>query len=698
MPRASHIRAFAITGVGCAVWLFGWCAASPAWQLRPLTLTETPTLQSAPLEGPALLAPAQQPAVSLPPSADAPENAPAPDPAPRAIASPLPQNEENANNPQVDAPATLHIQPSSRPLKSPGARDGFAPTPTTFRGITVGQTKLHELTQAWGPPSSQSDKNGVQELRYATAPFRVLQVYVEDGQVVSITGQLNKPASMEDLAKQFEISQFTPAAIHDQRGRKLGQIYPERGVLFGFTGPADAPRVDHILFESPSAEGFLTRAEQNWRRHPQSGLDDVKRVLQFEPSHLRAQILLVELLLEVGQIENARATVEAALEQAPQELRLRILLARGLLAQGSLDEAKVEAGRVLADPNAPAELHAAAELIQGDILKHAPNRDVRAAARHHQKAAQLATEAVQQSQQNAVTANAPDDAATQRDRLWVAVESYLAIADDVAQGQWRRREEAFAQWIHHAERTVENLAPSEVKDDWLFQLRRRALEASVAAGRAIDPAPYATAALECSARLLTKIGDPQRKAQMQSQLAASLHDAALAMQSSGKRAAAKDFLQDAQRLLEASLAQQPAEDLRRANLLGNVYYALGSECAFAENNHSSAIAWYSKAAPLLETPHRAGIAPSGVFGQQLVTMAISYWQTNAKERALRMTEQGLELMTHAVEHGELDRQTLSTPLVNLANMNRAMGNREQAQRYQTRLVDFQSAAPAESDN
>jgi hypothetical protein len=697
MPRASHIRAIAITGAGCALWLFGWCAAAPAWQLRPLTSTEAPTLQSAPLESPALLAPAQQPAVSLPPGADAPENTPAPVPAPRALASPAFQNVENTNDPEDEAPATLRIQPSSRPLTLAGARDGFEPTPTTFRGVTIGQTKHHELTQAWGPPSSQSDKNGMLELRYTMAPFRVLQVYIEDGHVVSMAGQLNKPAAMEELAKQFDISRFTPAAIHDQRGRKLGQIYPERGVLFGFTGSADALRVDHVLFESPSAEGFLTRAEQNWRRNPQSGLADVKTVLQFEPSHPRAQILLVELLLEVGQIEEARAAVEAALEQAPQEPRLRTLLARGLLAQKSLEQAKVEADRVLADPNAPGELHAAAELIQGDILKHAPNHDVRAAARHHQKAAQLATAAVQQAQQNAVTANAPYDAATQRDRLWVAVESYLAIADDVAQGQWRRREEAFAQWIHHAERTVENLAPSEVKDDWLFHLRRRALEASIAAGGAIDPSPYATAALECSARLLSTIGDPQRKAQMQSQLAASLHDAALAMQASGKRAAAKDFLQDAQRLLEASLAQQPAEDLRRANLLGNVYYALGSECAFAEKNHSSAVAWYSKAAPLLETPHRAGIVSSGAFGQQLVTMAISYWQTNAKDRALRMTEQGLEFMMHAVEHGELDRQTLSTPLANLANMNRAMGNREQAQQYQTRLVDFQSAAPSELD-
>jgi hypothetical protein len=45
----------------------------------------------------------------------------------------------------------------------------------------------------------------------------------------------------------------------------------------------------------------------------------------------------------------------------------------------------------------------------------------------------------------------------------------------------------------------------------------------------------------------------------------------------------------------------------------------------------------------------------------------------------------------------LDRSALAVPLANLAGMNRALGNEEQAEHYQTRLVDFQTPATDEDE-
>ncbi len=52
-------------------------------------------------------------------------------------------------------------------------------------------------------------------------------------------------------------------------------------------------------------------------------------------------------------------------------------------------------------------------------------------------------------------------------------------------------------------------------------------------------------------------------------------------------------------------------------------------------------------------------------------------------------------MQQAVDQGSLPRTALAVPFNNLASMNRALGNEQQAHQYQTRLVDFQE--PAEKD-
>jgi hypothetical protein len=91
-----------------------------------------------------------------------------------------------------------------------------------------------------------------------------------------------------------------------------------------------------------------------------------------------------------------------------------------------------------------------------------------------------------------------------------------------------------------------------------------------------------------------------------------------------------------------------------------------------------AIVWFERASPLLETPVPAAAIESGEHGETFVSMAVSYWEQQAREESLRLTNQGLKLMEQAVEDGTLDAAALAVPYGNLSVMHEELGDSEQA--------------------
>ena len=52
-------------------------------------------------------------------------------------------------------------------------------------------------------------------------------------------------------------------------------------------------------------------------------------------------------------------------------------------------------------------------------------------------------------------------------------------------------------------------------------------------------------------------------------------------------------------------------------------------------------------------------------GETFVSMAISCWEVNQHEEAVRLTKQGLDLMEQAANDGQLDKSALAVPYSNL---------------------------------
>ncbi len=72
---------------------------------------------------------------------------------------------------------------------------------------------------------------------------------------------------------------------------------------------------------------------------------------------------------------------------------------------------------------------------------------------------------------------------------------------------------------------------------------------------------------------------------------------------------------------------------------------MGAIHAIERGDHKQAMAWFEQAVPLLESPTPASSTVNKArHGETFVSMAISYWEAEQQDEALRLTRQGMELM------------------------------------------------------
>jgi hypothetical protein len=122
---------------------------------------------------------------------------------------------------------------------------------------------------------------------------------------------------------------------------------------------------------------------------------------------------------------------------------------------------------------------------------------------------------------------------------------------------------------------------------------------------------------------------------------------------------------------------------------------LGAVYAVHQEDHVQACQWYDRAADLLlkQVPVTSMAVP-GRHGDALVSMGVSYWQIDNRQRALELTQAGADLVEEAVTGGILSVDTLAVPYGNLAAMYKAQGEQQPATRY-ARLASQQ--VPVKND-
>jgi len=605
-------------------------------------------------------APAEAPAE---PAASEPAPGEAPDPA-GDEPKPLEHAGDPAPLPTVAPPSESQSETAEPPANEPpkGALD-----PASLDGVRPGTTTRVELHKHLGVPiQSQRVAGGTREMFELKNLGRV-QAAIFEGTVSSLTLQIRQPIPQADIVKRLELEGFEPAVIHDENGESLGAVYPERGVLLGYLPKSKPPKVFQVVIEPIDAQHFVARADANLGGHYEKALEDVERALSISPDHAQALHLRGELMLRSGKLEEALSSAQRAADLEHDAAGHRLLVARALAAAGDYPAAITCLRGILEAPQLDDLDAARAALYLGDYLGQSSKRDFAEAIKQHQHAISLAEPLM-----------AAKDRMIRRAAKEVLLGAHLGVAYDIGHGRWQQKTEAVAKWIDRSAVFADDLMRKENAGS---EPRLEVYVGALAAIGGIDTPPDCSKWVEGTRALGQKLfdaaSDPIRRAEIAWQLSRALSDAVEIETNSGHGDEAFDLGTVAVALMDE--ARPIAENLPVYSYQrGRLCYRIGAAYAVSRGDHVQAIVWFERASPLLETPVPAAAVESGEHGETFVSMAVSYWEQQAREESLRLTNQGLKLMEQAVEDGTLDAAALAVPYGNLSVMHQELGDSEQA--------------------
>ncbi len=560
-----------------------------------------------------------------------------------------------------------------RPVPDPGSGTSIPVEPASFNGVTPGVTTREQLEQHWGAPAEVAKQGGMVVHRYRVEPFDQVEVSLFLDKVQAIVIRLGRTFPAEHVAKQLELSAMRPVLVSNEFGEILGQCYPERGVLFGFQ-PADTPgkatmQVAQIILEPISAEAFVLRAETHLDSEPEQSAADLRQALQLDPANARAYWLYARVLASVGDLTRALATAQEAVRREPANAQYRITEAQILSQTGHLAEATAAAQRALQDSQKRPHIQARALCLLGDLAASGSKPDYKQALQYHTEAIKTADALV--ADKHPAIAQAAKE---------VLLEAYLGAAQDIAWGPWNKKDVAVPRWLAKAADLAERGGDG---DSSALRLRvaTRSLAACAGLQGQLDPTPWTEQTLTLAQQILQALRHPDQRRQVQWDVGIALYDAVQVYQMRGQHQEALRVGEKAVAFLEqgAALKQDSPKDLY---LLGRLYFRLGAIHAIGKQNHQSAVAWFEKALPLLDaTAERLAPSEMGRLGETLVLWCVSFWETNQSERALNLTQRGVQLMESAADSGLIDRAALEVPYSNLATMHRQLGHTADAEKF-----------------
>lgn len=543
--------------------------------------------------------------------------------------------------------------------------------PIQFNDIAAGITSAQELENKWGQPAKISEGDGHAIWKYKIEPFRQVNVTVVDDVVASVLLYLKEPLEPAEVAAEMGLESFRPVPIPDELGRVLGQAYPERGVMLSLIGDLDQLKVKRIQLEPISSELFQLRAEYDFQRQYQRALKDLDVALRLDPRNARAHWWRAEVLATVGKFKSALEAAQSAVQLNPADHRYRLTEARLLAANGNRYGALEVVSAVLETEDLSAHLRALAKYQLGNLTATGPTRSFKDATKHHMEAIEIAAPLADEQR-----------FAVRRLAKQVLIDAHLAIALDIAKGDYQEKRKVIPKWISRAGTLTEELIARE-QGDPLLRLRvlRTQLAASADLNGAFDATKAVETAMKFGQQIIDNEQDPLSKSRARWELGHLMFEAMRTVRLHRKTGSALTHADSAITLLEKSAPQRQSTPEQKY-LIARLYFLIGTLHAVQMKDHDEAVAWYVKAEPLLTNHLDAGeLADAGIQGERFVSMGVSYWENGKHQKAIDLTEKGLQVIQQAVDDGQIKSDTLAVPYGNLATMHRYLGNASQAEKY-----------------
>lgn len=582
-----------------------------------------------------------------------------------------------------NAPRTIppsSTTPLARPVaEPPDQTPTLAIDPASFRGIYPGKSTREELEASWGKGEPFARDDGSTGLSWSIEPFEGIEVVLDGESVGSILIKLAEQTETDQLAESLEISEIRTVSVLDEVGRSIGEVYPERGVIFSIDPETQLAQA--VILEPLDPESFVLRAEGELSSNSAFATADLQYAIEIDRTHLRALRLLLALRCEQGKWNDALTLATQAEAIDPNDIWTRLKHASVLMALEQTEKAKAKVEAVRDQPKTSPLVVAQAERILARIELVSPEPDYQDVVQHFSEAIRKAS--------GLLTIKSPPARKAARD---VLLDAHLGTALAIAKGTWQQKSRVIPKWISRTEKIINEAQISDDLEKHTLELQMCRGALSVAAGstETFDPLPWVKRLLQVRSKLDDLVSDPWRRRQIDWEVGEGLSDALVATQ---KRGDASDMLENT--TLTAAYLERGSEFRQLTNSdrkkFGSLLFQIGILYSLQKGDHATAVTWFDKALPMWENNRTfRSEGDIGQLGESLVSMAISYWQIDRREDALAINRKGVELMVEAVASQQLDEQALAVAYGNLSTMYAEEGDEEQAQSF----ADLASRAEA----
>jgi tetratricopeptide (TPR) repeat protein len=545
-----------------------------------------------------------------------------------------------------------------------------------FQNVSPGTTTLEQITSLWGEPLQETNGSEETVRLYSTDSLRHVEVTFKENIVKSIVVQLATPFPEEQVRSVLasELLKSRPVLIPDEKGEIIGEVFPEKGVIFLFAsqGKRKALFVRQIGIEPVSAEPFVLRAEALLPEQPAEARRDILDALKLNPDDAKAYSLLAQIETMQGHLESAMLHCEKAIQLDEQKPAYHIALAQAMIRMNRIEEAKLYLEESLRICEGYPHEKSRVLCILGDLYRTSAKPDYELAYECHSDAIRIAMALLEHTN--------PTIRLTAKDVLF---DAHLATARDIAWGKWDKKNEAIAKWLNRAKVLMQDPELQVAKrfsNEYPFKAASCALAVLVCIPEQHNIDLYIEDVIDAGNALINGTNDQILIHKWQWETSLSLYDAMQIFQLRKQYQSALKYGELAAKYMEMGIVDRTCETDQY--LLGRLYFRLGAVHAIGNQNHRAAIEWFDSAKEIFERL-LPKIDPEalGKLGETMVSMGVSYWATDQRDEAVRLTERGLRQIERAVRADIMSPAALTIPYSNLSKMYQELGDSEHAAKY-----------------
>ncbi len=246
---------------------------------------------------------------------------------------------------------------------------------TSFSGLIPGVSKIEQVQQELGDPTSSLDQSGTLVQTYMVEPYDRVGVVLREGLLESIHVQLDGPVQLDEFCRQLELPSEEGVDFPMTDTQFLERLYPERGVSLLYRTVDDSLLVDQVDIHRIRQRDFQRAAMQLEQDQYSRALKLVHISQQLNPEVAESFAVEARVAARAGQTALALNALTRVRRLDPDDNESRLLQAR-LWAQTSRRQMAIKQAREIRNNSQVDPLvRAQATLVLADLVGEAGNVD-----------------------------------------------------------------------------------------------------------------------------------------------------------------------------------------------------------------------------------------------------------------------------------------------------------------------------------